>query len=300
MTPAQRRQRNEYMRNYMRARYRKLKLEAGRRRFWSPEAVEWLCQAYPNQLTSKLALAMGRDAQAVYAKAAALGLRKTKAFFDLDVATRIKRGLAPGAVRHQFPKGHVPANKGLRRPGWAPGRMAQTQFKKGQIPHNGRFPLQSERVNTDGYRDRKVSMTCKGSTAWMPVHRLVWMQAHGDIPSGHVVVFRDGNKLNCELANLQLITLRENMRRNSVHNLPKPLAEIVQLRGALVRQINRKGKQHEQQRRAAEGQQDRGPARDPVRHVARSPRQGKAHGHRARKSRGRGRARDRVVGKGRG
>lgn len=77
MTAAQRRRYNTYMRIYMRKRARRLKLEAGRKRFWSPEAVEWLHHAYSSQTTASLALAMGRAPAAVFAKANSLGIRKS-------------------------------------------------------------------------------------------------------------------------------------------------------------------------------------------------------------------------------
>jgi hypothetical protein len=41
------------------------------------------------------------------------------------------------------------------------------------------------------------------------------------------------------LDRLELLTMRENMARNTVHNLPPEVASLVQLRGALVRRINR-------------------------------------------------------------
>ncbi len=44
------------------------------------------------------------------------------------------------------------------------------------------------------------------------------------------------------LDRLECITRRENMARNTVHNLPKELARLVQLQGAVKRQINKRSK----------------------------------------------------------
>ena len=66
---------------------------------------------------------------------------------------------------------------------------------------------------------------------YVNVHHLIWREAGNDIPPGHILIFRDGNKANFALENLELITRKENMRRNSVHNLPKELAELCQLKG---------------------------------------------------------------------
>ncbi|BBI51055.1 hypothetical protein HORIV_34760 [Vreelandella olivaria] len=57
------------------------------------------------------------------------------------------------------------------------------------------------------------------------------------------MIFRDGDKRNFAPANLELISRAELMRRNSYLNLPEPLPQIVQLRGALNRKINSRSKQ---------------------------------------------------------
>ena len=80
------------------------------------------------------------------------------------------------------------------------------------------------------------------------MHRLVWEAACGAVPDGHIVVFRPGRKTTdpdkITLDALELLTRAENMRRNSVHSkYPPEVARLVQLRGALTRQINRKAKE---------------------------------------------------------
>ena len=47
---------------------------------------------------------------------------------------------------------------------------------------------------------------------YVPKHLLVWEQAHGSVPKGHYVIFLDGNKMNCGLDNLRLVTGSENIR----------------------------------------------------------------------------------------
>lgn len=149
---------------------------------------------------------------------------------------------------HWFPKGHVPANKGLRRPGWHRGRMQETQFKAGRPAEEARNyrPVGSLRLSKDGYLERKVTddPSIVPARRWVGVHRLVWEEAHGPIPVGHVVVFRDGRYTAEESAitvdALELITRVELMRRNSYHNrYPKEVGLAIQLRGALIRKINR-------------------------------------------------------------
>lgn len=46
-------------------------------------------------------------------------------------------------------------------------------------------------------------------------HRFLWEQAHGNVPKGYNVVFKDGDTMNCILENLECITDREIQLRNS-------------------------------------------------------------------------------------
>jgi hypothetical protein len=156
----------------------------------------------------------------------------------------LRRGDAVGA-RFRFQKGHVPANKGLRRPGWGPGRMRQTQFRKGQLSGTAarRFkPIGSTRT-LGGYLYRKVAAVPGPWTRnWRLVHVLLWESVHGPVPRSHAVCFKNGERMDIRVENLELISRRALMARNSVHNLPEPLARTIQLLGALRRQINRRAK----------------------------------------------------------
>lgn len=289
MTEAQRQRRNTYMREYMRKRYWRLKREASRRRRWTDAELAQLAAQYPHMKTAVIAAMLERPLYTVYQAAAKRGLVKTPEYLASPSACRLRREGEVGKP-YRYPKGHVPANKGLRRPGWAPGRMKTTQFKKGQQNHNV-MPVGATRL-VDGYLYIKVAAVryVPYTVNWLPLHILAWERANGRaLPSGHCLWFRDGNRTNVESENLELITRAENMRRNFVHNLPKPLAELLQLRGALVRQINR---------REGNAKQDRGPQGNSVRHAQGPPRQGQADGDRSRKGRRRGGARADQLGKG--
>jgi hypothetical protein len=91
-------------------------------------------------------------------------------------------------------------------------RSSQTRFKKGQLPHNTK-PIGYERVDENGYVYLKVSMEHK----MVLKHRYVWEQANGPIPDGHNIAFRDGNRQNCDLSNLYLIS-REEAAREQIKN----------------------------------------------------------------------------------
>ncbi|HLI02756.1 MAG TPA: HNH endonuclease signature motif containing protein [Terracidiphilus sp.] len=130
-------------------------------------------------------------------------------------------------------------------PGYQRGRMAETQFKKGQRPHTW-LPVGTIVRDRNGYLKMKVrddpqeiAGVGSSSTNWMYVHRMVWESAHGPVPPGHKVCFRDGNKDNCQLENLVLVSDAQRMRANSIHRLPPELEQVIHLQGALKRRIRR-------------------------------------------------------------
>lgn len=232
---------------------------------------------YPHMQTKLIAAMLGRTLTTVYQRAQMMGLAKTPEYFATPASGRTN---GRQGVGFRFAKGHVPANKGLRRPGWGPGRMKETQFKKGgalhgTAAHNWK-PVGSMRRNNDGYLDVKWDQKRKGASAWVAVHRLNWIGVHGPIPKGYFLRFKDGNKNNPLVSNLELVTRAEHLYRNYHGRYPLEVRRLVQLRGALQRQINR---------RENHGQQDRGLEGNPVRHAAGSARQGKAHGDRTGKGR---------------
>jgi hypothetical protein len=213
-----------------------------KRRPWTDRERATLARLYPDTRTNLIACRMRRSIESINGKAALLGLRKSAAYLASPAACRLRRGEHPGKAT-QFRKGHVPANKGLRRPGYAPGRMAETQFRKGErsgVAVALYRPIGAERISKEGYLERKINDDLPLQRRWRAVHLLIWEAAHGPVPPGHAACFRNGDKADLRLANLEIVSRRELMLRNSVHNLPKPLAEVVQLRGALIRQINRR------------------------------------------------------------
>lgn len=223
------------------------------KRLWSAADDAALRRLYPHEPTAAIAPKLRRSVQAIYGRADLLGLRKSAAYMASPEAYRFRRGQGGGEA-FRYPKGHIPANKGTRRSGYAPGRMRETQFKKGVL--NGVAAQRLKAIGAmrlvDGYLYRKTSARPGPWTVnWKLEHVLIWETAHGPLPAGHVVVFRNHDRTDVRLDNLERITRRELMARNSVHNLPEPLAKAVQLLGALNRQIRRRTRDEEQDRRPA-------------------------------------------------
>lgn len=210
---------------------------------WKPHEAEAVRRLYPNTKTSDLAAALGRSVGSVYRLADKLGIRKSEAFFASPASGRLDGVRGNGS---RFRNGQPSWNTGLV--GWqAGGRSAETRFKKGRSAdqaHNYQ-PIGTERINKDGYLERKVTddPNIVPVRRWVAVHRLVWEAANGPIPAGHAVTFRPGRRTT-EAAlitddALELVSRAELARRNHPKNKSPELARLVQLKGAIARQVNR-------------------------------------------------------------
>ena len=157
------------------------------------------------------------DQKSIWNKAKALGLRKSREFLA-EVGRKCSQH--PRSIATRFVKGQEPANKGKRIEEFmtADGirRSSQTRFKKGQLPHNTK-PIGYERMDENGYVYIKVSMEHK----MVLKHRYVWEQANGPIPDGYNIAFRDGNRQNCDLSNLFLLSREDNARRRVSEETPE-------------------------------------------------------------------------------
>ncbi|NNM70205.1 MAG: HNH endonuclease [Gallionella sp.] len=203
---------------------------------WTQELVALLVEKYPHISTSKLAPMLDKTEQQIYHKAHLLGLKKTQEYMAGPDGGRLLRGTEIGKS-YQFSKGHIPVNKGVKGISY-PGTEA-TQFKKGEKPHTWR-PIGSERLSKEGYLQVKLKDTGVSRHDYVPVHHLVWELHRGAIPKGHRIAFKDGDKTHITFENLEAVSIAEMMRRNTLHNYPKEIAQLMRLRGLVNRKINRR------------------------------------------------------------
>lgn len=211
------------------------------KRLWSAEEDAAIVARYPNERTQVIADDLGRSLSSVYARADLLGVKKSAEYLASPAACRTNGRQGMGT---RFVKGQTPPNKGLRRPGWAPGRMRETQFRKGErqgVAVELWKPIGTERISKDGYLERKINDDLPAQRRWRAVHLIVWEAANGPLPKGHAIAFKNGDKRDIRLENLECITRAELMTRNTLHRYPKEVALAVQLLGALQRQINKRG-----------------------------------------------------------
>lgn len=213
------------------------------RKSWTQSDREELVRLYPVTSTKQLAKYFQCTIRAIYTMAQTLNLNKSPEYLTTKDSGRILKNERKGPST-EFQRGHIPHNKGIR--GWQAGGGAEkTKFKPGQKPHNTK-PIGSIRVNFYGYLQRKMTCTGKNSD-WVYVHHLLWKEHHGSIPKGHIVTFKNGDKTDICIENLQLLSRSENLKQNSVQRFPEKLKEVMRLKASLTRYINQKGNYHEKQ-----------------------------------------------------
>lgn len=202
------------------------------RRFWTADEFAILLAMYAMHPARKIAELLGRPLPSVYVTARKLGLSKSPDFEGGKIGAGNPLGIGTAT---RFKPGQTSWNKGLHYV--AGGRSQETRFRRGHKPANGQ-DVGALRINGDGYLDIKVA---PGVRQWVALHRFNWFLRHGEYPpAGMSLVFRDGDCMNCEVENLELVDRAGLMRRNSYHNYGPEIARAIQLRGALQRQINRR------------------------------------------------------------
>lgn len=206
------------------------------RKIWTAAEEARLTAAYPGTRTADLAAMFGCTEHKVYSKAASMGLKKSAEYLASAMACRLRRGDNVGKA-YRFKPGQEAWNKGIKFD--SGGRSHETRFKPGRRPHTW-TPIGTERLSKEGYLERKIADTGVTRKDYVQVHRLVWEEHNGPIPEGHTIVFRDKDKTNRDPGNLECISRAELMRRNSFHNYGKDIAQLIQLKGAVQRQINKR------------------------------------------------------------
>ena len=85
-------------------------------------------------------------------------------------------------------------------------KVKHTFFKKGHLPHK---------------------------------HRYLWEQAHGTIPKGYNIIFKNGNTLNCCLENLVCVSNEELMQKNTIHRYPNELKTAIKQISKIKKQLTK-------------------------------------------------------------
>ena len=174
-----------------------------------------------------------------------MGLKKSKEYLASPSSCRLD-GVTGSSNR--FKKGQSAWNKGMKglntggQAGWfKPGHRGGKALEKYQ-------PIGTIRTSKDGYLQMKIHDGMPLQSRWRGLHLVNFEAVHGPINTKtHALCFRDGNRQNCAVENLELITRAALALRNMITPIPPEIRKVMQLRGAITRQINKR-KNNEQQK----------------------------------------------------
>ena len=198
---------------------------------------EEIRKRYPYEPTKKIAQDLGLTLSQVYNRAHHMGLKKSDEYNNTPDSGRFHKGVrrSPGT---EFKKGMTAHNKGKKMSPEVYEKVSHTFFKKGNKPVNTKQDHYiSIRKDTTGIEYKFIKLA---DSEWELYHRYLWKQHHGSIPEGYIVVFKDKNSMNCTIENLELISYKENMERNTIQRYPAPLREVMKLTNKLIKKINGK------------------------------------------------------------
>lgn len=192
---------------------------------WTPEQIK-LLDHYPDSTPERMEELFGGilNRRQIESKAKKLGIRKSYEY-------RLKRGFSADG---RFVKGSLAWNAGINYD--SVGRSILTRFKPGTVPPNHKPVGTIRQCSKDGYLYIKTE---EGKYKFRLLHRENWKKAHGNYPpKGYALAFKDGDKTNCDISNLELVSRKELMQRNSIQNYPKEIKEVTRLRAVITRKIN--------------------------------------------------------------
>lgn len=140
----------------------------------------------------------------------------------------------------RFEKGHIPFSKGKKWDEFMPkssqAKSRKTTFKKGQKPINYR-PVGSERINVNGYTEVKI----KDPNVWKLKHQIIYEERNGPILPGFKIIFKDGNRQNLDINNLECISDQEELIINK-HHLRYEDKELTETGILIAKVIDKKNK----------------------------------------------------------
>jgi hypothetical protein len=207
-------------------------LKNRKRKLWTDSEINFIKSNYQELSYIDIARYFGRTVLSVYGIAHKLNIRK-------PVYPWNKNAAGTGICKSNsgsFKKNHKSWNLGTK--GICKG--SSTSFKKGHIPKNTSFDgcIRIRKTNTGRpYKYYRVS-----KMKWILYHVKIWNDTYGPVPPGCIIVFINGNSMDCRIENLEMITKTENMRRNTIQRYPEDLRKVMQVLGKLKHSINEKDK----------------------------------------------------------
>lgn len=204
-------------------------------RLYTKEEDAYITEHYPNEDCEVIAKYLDRTCNSIKKRASDLKVKKSKEYISNLYREHYYNN--PNVQKHTFKKGDIPHNKGKKWDEWMKKEWLDNPslYKKGNIPYSMK-PIGAERINSYGYIQVKIALPNK----WKLKHRIIWEEKYGEIPKGHDIHFRDGDRKNTNIDNLELVSKREVMDRYSIYRYPKELIRLIKLNNRVKRKINEK------------------------------------------------------------
>ena len=173
----------------------------GQTKILNKEQDSWLREQYQVMPLSELVIALNQEFK--------LNLRISQ------IRGYLKNHKITCGRSGRFEKGQVVWNKGKS------GFMGanRTSFSKGHKPVNLRG-IGEERIDSkDGYviiKTASVNPHTGYFGWWRHKHVVLWEEHNGPIPEGHIISFKNGDKTDCCIDNLELVSRVEHAIRNKM------------------------------------------------------------------------------------
>lgn len=197
---------------------------------YSDDDIKIVSQLYPTTRNAEIAKVIGRSLSSVNHLGQRCGFKKDKAFIAQMSAEAWINNPNHGGKAGFFKKGVEHPFRGIKKSPEARAKVEHLFFKKGNIPHNAKANGYRS-IDTNGYHKIK---TDKGMEF---LHRKIWEDNNGEIPDNYLVSFKDGDRNNCNIENLVLVSRQNNMSCNSIRNYPPEVRQTINLISKLKKTI---------------------------------------------------------------
>jgi hypothetical protein len=203
------------------------------------QQVQEIIRRYPDEKAADIAKDYGVSTRTVFKTASRYGVHKSEAFRNSPASGRIQKGQHLSSAT-QFKKGQEGLTKGKKMAAIIKNKQKLANWrekclwKKGHKPYNTGKNGEVRWRKNPGYYFIRIE-----ENHWEFYHRYVWVKHHGTIPAGYNIVFADGNHKNCNIENLICLSNADLTKRNSIHNLPEEVKDLIYLRRELNRAINK-------------------------------------------------------------
>ncbi len=215
-----------------------------KRKNLSSAEIQDILKRYPDDKTESIARDFNVSISHIYKTAQRYGVVKSEKFKNSPASGRIqpRQRLSPDT---QFKKGYSGATKGMRieaiiknkekRQNW----RDKCLWKKGNKPYNTAKDGEIRFRPSSGYWHIRIA-----ENNWEFLHRHLWTKHHGPIPEGYNILFKDGNKNNCIIENLECISNAELGERNRHTQYPYDLQKTIEEKNKLNKLLKKMN--HEQ------------------------------------------------------